>query len=561
MTAPQGPQGPPAFTPSGAIPMTAVPTRSANPSERSSALPRRAAALGGLFAAALAGSAGRASAADDDLDDLDDLAGYNPRPHAGAAELLSAADRHLVSRFSYGITPLLAKDVRRAGGAQRWFERQLNPKGIKDNPTDKIARWWPSLRRSPADLWQRQSDGVESGYEVMNDYARWVLMRRMTSKRQLLEVMAEFFENHLHVAAVGDPQFTHRVDYGNTIRKHALGRFDQMLRATTIHPAMLIYLDAGESTKDHPNENLGRELLELHTVGAGNYTEKDVRDSARILTGYSVDYWETWRAKYNAEDHYRGKVKVKGFKDKNGKIIGKATTSAYLRYLAHHKDTAEHLAYKLCVKFIEDKPAKALVHHLAKVYLENDTAIVPVLRALVASRAFQNARDNKVRDPGEDLVATYRVLGVKMKAPGIEEVDGSALQALVWQSDAMGIAPFSWGPPDGQPIDNESWSSPARLMASMRFHMGAAAGWADEATHYREPKQWLPGKHPRFDELVDHLSRQLLHKEASKRLLKACCVAVDVKPYDPIDVEHDLVKWQFPQLLTTILDSPDHLSR
>jgi uncharacterized protein (DUF1800 family) len=324
---------------------------------------------------------------------------------------------------------------------------------------------------------------------------------------------------------------------------------------------MLIYLDAAESTKEHPNENLGRELLELHTVGAGNYTEKDVRDSARILTGYSVDYWETWRAKYNAEDHYRGKVKVKGFKDKNGKIIGKATTSAYLRYLAHHRDTAEHLAYKLCVKFIDDKPAKSLVRHLAKVYLDNDTAIVPVLRALVASPAFQKAHDRKVRDPGEDLVATYRVLGVKLKKPVGEEADGSALQALVWQADSIGIQPFTWGQPNGQPIDNESWSSPARLMASMRFHMGAAAGWADEATHYREPEKWLPGKHPRFDEVVDHLCRQLLHKEASKRLLKACCIAVDVKPYDPIDKDHDLVKWQFPQLLTTLLDSPDHLSR
>ena len=360
--------------------MTAAPTRPVALGA-TAALPRRAATFGALLAAALGGTAGRASAADDD-----DLDGYTPRKHAGAAELLSAADRHLVSRFSYGITPKLAKDVRRAGGAQRWFERQLNPKAIKDKPTDKIARWWPSLHRSPADLWQRQSDGIEGGWEVMDDYARWVLMRRMTSKRQLLEVMTEFFENHLHVAAVGDPQFVHRVDYGNTIRKHALGRFDQMLRATTIHPAMLIYLDAGESTKEHPNENLGRELLELHTVGAGHYSEKDVRDSARILTGYSVDYWESWRAKYNAEDHYRGKVKVKGFKDKNGKIIGKATTSAYLRYLAHHKDTAEHLAYKLCVKFIEDKPSKSLVRHLAKVYLDNDTAIVPVLRALVASR-------------------------------------------------------------------------------------------------------------------------------------------------------------------------------
>jgi hypothetical protein len=540
--------------------MTAAPTRSVDTSERSAALPRRAATLGALLAAALGGTAGRASAADD-VDELDDLDGYAPRKAQGAAELLSPGDRHLVSRFSYGITPKLAKDVRRAGGAQRWFEQQLNPKGINDKSTDKIVRWWPSLHSSPADLWQRQSDGIEGGWEVMDDYARWVLMRRMTSKRQLLEVMTEFFENHLHVAAVGDPQFVHRVDYGNTIRKHALGRFDKMLRATTTHPAMLIYLDAGESTKEHPNENLGRELLELHTVGAGHYSEKDVRDSARILTGYSVDYWKSWRPTYNAEDHYRGKVKVKGFKDKNGKIIGKATTSAYLRYLAHHKDTAEHLAYKLCVKFIEDKPSKTLVRHLAKVYLDNDTAIIPVLRALVASRAFQQAHDNKVRDPGEDVVATYRVLGVQIKPPAGEEADGSALQALVWQSDSIGIAPYSWAPPDGQPIDNESWSSPARLMASMRFHMGAAAGWADEATHYREPEQWLPSKHPRFDELVDHLSRQLLHKESSKRLLKACCIAVDVKPYEPIDKDHDLVKWQFPRLLTTLLDSPDHLSR
>ena len=139
-----------------------------------------------------------------------------------------------------------------------------------------------------------------------------------------------------------------------------------------------------------------------------------------------------------------------------------------------------------------------------------------MLRALVASRSFQQAHDNKVRDPGEDVVATYRVLGVKIKPPAVEEADGSALQALVWQSDSIGIAPFSWAPPDGQPIDNESWSSPARLMASMRFHMGAAAGWADEATNYRKPEQWLPGKHPRFDELVDHLCQQLLHKESTQ---------------------------------------------
>lgn len=522
---------------------------------------RRAMTIGAV-AAAVTGAAAPASAlGTQDLDEELELDALNLRKTRGSAPLLSAADRHLVSRFCYGITPKLAREVRRAGGAQRWFERQLQPRRIRDAQADRLKSWWPSLRRSPAELWQRQSAGVEGGWKVMEDYARWVLMRRMTSRRQLLEVMTEFWENHLHVAAVGDPQFVHRVDYGTTIRKHALGRFEDLLRATTTHPAMLIYLDAAKSTKEHPNENLGRELLELHTVGAGNYTERDVVNSARILTGYSVDYWKTWRPVYHAEDHYRGKVRVKGFTDKNGKIIGKATTARYLRYLARHKDTAEHIAYKLCVKFVQDDPPKALVRHLAKVYLDHDTAIVPVLRALVASQAFRRARGKKVRDPGEDLVATYRALGVKIKPPAGAVASGSALEALVWQASSMGIVPFSWGQPDGQPIDNQSWSSPARLLASMRFHRSVGSGWADTATRYREPMQWLPGRHPRFDVLVDHLSRQLLHKPASKRLLKACCVAVDVKPYEAVDKDHALVKWRFPQLLCTILDSPDHLTR
>ena len=121
--------------------------------------------------------------------------------------------------------------------------------------------------------------------------------------------------------------------------------------------------------------------------------------------------------------------------------------------------------------------------------------------------------------------------------------------------------PFSWARPDGQPITSDAWSSPGRLMASMGFHSSLAGGYPDQAVKYRDPVDWLPARHVQFDDLVDHLSRTLLHQDATKRLVKACCEATGLKHYDEIDEDHDLVKWGFPRLLTTMLDSPTHLSR
>ena len=181
---------------------------------------------------------------------------------------------------------------------------------------------------------------MRGGWQVMEDYGRWLLVRRIRTRRPVLEKMTEFWEAMLHVPVSGDAHFTWRVDYGDTVRRHALGRFDELLAATTTHPAMLIFLSAATSTKRAPNENLGRELLELHTLGAGNYDEDDVKASARILTGHHVDLWESWKASYVKEDHATGKVQVKGFTHKNRKADGREVTREYLRYLAHHPLTA-----------------------------------------------------------------------------------------------------------------------------------------------------------------------------------------------------------------------------
>jgi uncharacterized protein (DUF1800 family) len=323
---------------------------------------------------------------------------------------------------------------------------------------------------------------------------------------------------------------------------------------------MLIFLSAATSTKTAPNENLGRELLELHTVGAGSYTEDDVKDSARILTGYSVDMWDTWAASYEPDDHATGRVRVGDFSDPNKDPDGRAVTKAYLRYLARHPHTARHLCERLATKFVHDDPPAALVHRLAKVYLANDTAILPVLRALVASKEFRGAADRKLRDPSEDVVATYRALGVDVRRP---VSDQSAANAVLWQAESVGLSPHTWPRPDGSPVDDQTWISPARALASMGMHWSMAGGWwPDQEVKHPLPGRWIPAgkKGIRFEDLVDELAHDLLHRPASRHLLKTAKLATGCRPGERITRDHELAQWAFPRLLGALLDSPDHLA-
>lgn len=510
----------------------------------------RAGAVGGLAAAGAVAAPSAAQAA------------YPPARYRGAP-LLNARSRHLVSRFSYGITPGLTATVRRDGGGSAWFEKQLDPARIADADVDGLRSWWSGLSRTPQDLWKRQETGVEGGWEVMADYQRWLLLRRMSSRRQVLEIMTEFWENHLNVPVNGDGPFTHRVSYGETIRKNALGRFEDLLHAAITHPAMLIYLDQAVSTKKRPNENLGRELLELHTVGRGTYTETDVKASARILTGWLVDLWDTWEPTYSPNAHWTGPVTVMGFSDANALADGRDLTRRYLSYLARHPATAQRIARKLVRKFVRDDAPQGLVDHLAKVYLDNGTAIKPVLRALVAHPAFLAAEGAKVKDPCEDLVSTFRALKIFVTRPPEGDAgDEHAANVLLWQTSSLGAMPLAWPRPDGQPTDNDSWSSPARLIASMELHFVLSGGWWPKTgVSYRSPGQWLPQPAIRFDVLVDHLSQQLLGRRSTSALLQACCEHLDVRPGERITRDHGVVRWNMPRLLTTLLDSPMFLTR
>lgn len=484
---------------------------------------------------------------------------YAPASYS-RTKILDPYTRLVISRFTGGWTPATRNAVVAAGGISTWFAQQLSPAAISDGFYVGSRDWWISTTADAPTLWARDRDGIEPAWVANAQYQSWSVLRRIYSQRQVLEAMTAFWEHHFHVPANSDAPGLFRAHYGQMIRKHALGRFDTLLQAAITHPAMGAYLGNATSKKSAPNENLGRELLELHTVGReSGYTEDDIKNSARILTGWRVDLWRTWIASYDPASHWTGPVSVLGFSHPNADSDGRAVTAAYLTYLARHPATAHRIARKLAQRFVSDNPSTALVRHLAAVYLANDTAIAPVLKALVTSTEFRDSAGKKVRTPEDDLIATYRSLGVKIAAPTQTE---SAANQIVWQAGTIGLYPFSWPRPDGRPDTAAAWSSASRMLGSFQVHLNTAGGWGPQAgITYRKRSSWLPASQIRFDYLVDHLSRTLVGRGSTSHLLEVACRATGIRPGDIITSQHALVRWQMPHLLTVFLDSPQFLTR
>ncbi len=486
---------------------------------------------------------------------------YTPRAWTGTA-IPTALTLHFLRRFTAGYTPALNRQVVAAGGFTPWFERQLTSY-YSDSWYTTTAGWWPSINASADTLWQRDQDGTEPIWLADANYERWALVRRFGSQRQVLETMAELWEHHLHVPASGEVG-PFRTAYGKAIRKHALGRFEDLLKAAVLHPAMAIYLSNANSSKRAPNENLGRELLELHTVGRGNYDEDDVKASARILTGYRCDSWRTWAFSYDPAHHWTGPVQVMGFSHANSATDGRPVVAAYLEYLAHHPATARRVALKIAQRFVSDSPSTALVNKLAGVYLANDTQIRPVLRSLVASSEFREAYSigKKVRTPTDDVVATWRALGAQFSARPTNSDGPSGANAILWQTDSVGLRPFSWAPPNGRPDTGAAWSGASRFLNSLDVHYTMAGGWwPTVGVKYRTPTSWLPATKIRFDQLVDHLARTIHGRGSTALLLQAACEATGCSPSTIISATHDLARWEMPRLLTVFLDCPTHMTR
>ncbi|CAN5700700.1 DUF1800 domain-containing protein [soil metagenome] len=480
---------------------------------------------------------------------------FEAMPAVAAGSLVATdPDLHLLRRATFGPTEHLAGEVRRLG-RNRWLDRQLDPSSVNDTfCRDYVADRYPDLDVT-VDRAFRTLDG---SWDLMYALGQAAIVRATWSKRQLLEVMVDFWSNHLNVTNPHEACWWSRHDYDHrVIRKHALGKFSSMLRASATHPAMMMYLNNADSSRDNPNENYGREILELHSVGVdGGYDEDDMCQSTMALTGFGIS-WETGGFEYHPWDHFVGPVDVMGFHAANGsENKGQDVGLDYVDYLAHHPSTAERLARKLCYRFVSDQPPDPLVDALAETYLDNDTAIVPVLERLFRSKAFESSVGQKVRRPFEDVAATLRILNIR---PDPDGVDGQ--QGLYWMTEGLGHLPMGWVPPDGFPDTGDPWRSAGLTLGRWNMHVGLAGGWWP-AKHLKVPnlkKNVLPRDLPAtHGGLVDALAKRLVFRKLPPAHRDAVLTFLGRAAGDPLDEDDAAVDWRLPYVVALILDTPSH---
>jgi uncharacterized protein (DUF1800 family) len=479
----------------------------------------------------------------------------------GAAELATApyaeAARtdpilHLVRRATYGPTPATLAAAHRQG-RKHWLEHQLHPAKVNDRAMTSLLRRWPRLNL-PA--WQVRQVLGNGKWDVMFDLGDATIARAAWSNRQLLEVMVDFWSNHLNVTNPSSDVWATRHLYDRqVIRRYALGKFSDLLVASAKSPAMLLYLDNANSSKQAPNENYARELLELHTVGL-HYSESDVKSAARLLTGMSVN-WDAQTYEYKPWMHATGRVKVLGWSHPNSSTAGEAAAVAYLRYLAHHPQTARHIAQKLAVRFVSDSPSAGLVTKLAKVYKQHDTDIRAVLRALFLSHEFAASGGQKVRRPYEDLIATLRALGIRPPRTGT-----TALRELFWLSGSLGQPPMGWHPPNGYPDVAAAWSSAGGTLERWNSHLGLAAGWWPNQLGHPKLASLLRPAHPStYGALVDAVAAGLALPRPTSTVRAAVCTFLGKRTGDRLHAGDEALGWRLPYVFALVLDSPAFVTR
>lgn len=359
-------------------------------------------------------------------------------------------DFHLLSRVTFGPWPgdlLRLKSM----GAKVWLEEQLAPESINDIACDLRAERFESLYFSPGDAYEFRRPVLR------DELTRRALLRAVYSRRQLFEVMVEFWTDHLNIdLEKGDCIYLKPSDDRDIIRKHALGNFYELIRASATSPAMLTYLD-GRTNKvvkegsDQPNENYARELMELHTMGVhGGYTQEDVREAARCLTGWTFDPKRTFAMNQN-EAFFKESWHDNGEKTVLGHHIpaggGRQDIDRLIGIVCSHASTAKYIALKLCRRFVSYTPPEELINRVAAAFTQSKGDIKSLLRTIFESPEFAASKGLLLKRPFRFVVSALRATAADTFA------DKGILEPL----QRMGHGLFQYPTPDGYPDEELPW--------------------------------------------------------------------------------------------------------
>lgn len=433
---------------------------------------------------------------------------------------------HALNRLGYGPRPGDVERVR-AMGLERWVDQQLHPATIEDSAVEARLAVYPTISMTSSALIteyptpemaaKRMGIGVEEyrkrmeeanrrpqgappaadkrPQRVLDELGLAKLTRAIYSERQLEEQMVDFWFNHFNVFAGKDNARWLVGPYErDVLRSHAFGRFRDLLEATAKSPAMLYYLDnwvsadpkAFDRLKRQPaprtqapsnqlppvggkrglNENYGRELLELHTLGVdGGYTQKDVTETARCFTGWTIRALQT-----NPEFYFDERVHDPEEKIVLGKKIkagGMEDGEKILDMLVKHPSTARFISTKLARHFVSDNPSPALVGRMAKTFRKSNGDIRAVLQTMIYSSEFwsRQAYRAKVKSPLELVASSARALGMDVDAPA---------QLTQWVA-RIGEPLYLCLPPTGYADRAEAWVNTGALLNRLNFAVALAS--------------------------------------------------------------------------------------
>lgn len=314
---------------------------------------------------------------------------------------------------------------------------------------------------------------------VNQDLIEAKMMRAIYSDRQLEEVLTDFWYNHFNVFLdKGADRYMITSYERDVIRPHVLGHFRDLLVATAESPAMLFFLDNWQSRATDPkafggnreglNENYGRELMELHTLGVdGGYTQQDVTEVARCFTGWTIR--EPNRGggfEFNEKIHDKGEKHVLGVTIPAGG--GMNDGLRVLDILARHPATAHFISKSLAIRFVADDPPETLVRKMANTFEKTDGDLLEVMRAMLAAPEFWNPANfrSKVKSP------------LEMVASAVRAVNGDIdfAQGLAAQLNQLGEPPYRKLEPTGYSNRGADWLNSASLLARMNFGVALALG-------------------------------------------------------------------------------------